>query len=77
MMIKCCASGGWDHRIQVRRFWRPVSDVWFLHLLVRQGHGASFAGSRFPPDVITLAVRWCLPLGARRRCPEISRDRPL
>jgi hypothetical protein len=104
---------------------------WYGRGLLRQGFApagfccvpgprASFAEFRFPPDVITLAVRWCLrcPLSyrgvdthsclggplflvtalrrhrhtptehalhdahpstrsERRRCPEISRDRPL
>src|SRR3989440_3905493 len=40
------------------------------HLHLRPAPGSAFAGFRFPPEVITLAVRWCLRLGLSYRDVE-------
>jgi IS6 family transposase len=40
------------------------------HLPIRPGPRSAFAGYRFPPEVITLAVRWYLRFGLSYRDVE-------
>jgi transposase-like protein len=48
----------------VRRGWRDEAPP---VLLADQSGSATFAGFRFPPDVISLAVRWYLRFGLSYR----------
>jgi len=57
-------NGGQQQAWSVRRRCRRVSAL-----------RSSFAGFRFPPDVITLAVRWCLRSQSYRDVEELLAER--